>query len=324
MLASFFTPFQLPLRRRLLRLATGAPVLWLAACAYDGITEPAPDPTAAYDLLFETTTPMLNDHTLMVQRLDTGARSNLFGLAISGGMPSVSANGQRVVYVGLGTGQQEYDFQDLFVVTRGGLPQRIVLSPGSEYAPSISPDGQRIAYIKIDDNGVSRLYVADIDGRRETPVTFAIAPGLIQSYASPAWSPDGSKLLFSAGQPGLLHLWIANADASNPRQITNAEVSDIDGAWSPDGTALVFVRTLGVASNQLMIRHLTTGAERSFNYAGRNRFPSWSPDGQRIAFVSNMTDLADLELFTVRPDGASLTRLTDDDVRQQAPRWIRR
>lgn len=67
-----------------------------------------------------------------------------------------------------------------------------------------------------------------------------------------------------------------------------------------------------------------TGAERTFAFGFRNRFPAWSPDGQRLAFVSNMEDNLDLELYTMRADGDGLVRHSFDDLRQQSPRWVRR
>ena len=38
-------------------------------------------------------------------------------------------------------------------------------------------------------------------------------------------------------------------------------------------------------------------------------FPQWSPDGDLIMFTSNRDD--DFELYTMRPDGTELQRITD-------------
>jgi len=39
-----------------------------------------------------------------------------------------------------------------------------------------------------------------------------------------------------------------------------------------------------------------------------NNFPQWSPDGRHIMFTSNRD--ADFDLYTVRPDGTDVRRLT--------------
>ncbi|MBL0939178.1 MAG: PD40 domain-containing protein [Gemmatimonadaceae bacterium] len=309
-----------------------APVLALgfaisvSACAYDSPTEPSPHPSTetTYDLLYEQMPANSSTPKLVVRDEDSGQIRDLFDRLTPGGQPSVSADGQRVVFVAASTTPDAYDYQDIFFVTRNASPRRITLTDGPEFAPAISPNGQRIAFIRLTETGNTQLYLADIDGRNEMAVMLALAPSLTYGYNTPAWSPDGSRLLFSAGDPGRQHLHIINANGTGLRQLTDTTVSDIDGTWSPDGQTVAFVRTTSLSQSQLMIRHLTTGAERSFGFAWRNRQPAWSPDGQRIAFVSNMTDNQDLELYTVRPDGTQLTRLTDDTHRQQSPRWIAR
>jgi TolB protein len=261
---------------------------------------------------------------LEVRRLDDGRVLPLFGQEIVGATPSASANGQRVVYVGPRP-DDDYDWQDLWVIDRGGPARRIELgATGPEFAPTLSPDGSKIAFIRMDDAMHTALFIANTDGTNQREVRFAAGPVTLAAFASPAWSPDGAKVLFSSGTPGNLHLYLVRADGTHLEQVTDASVSDLDGAWSPDGRSIAFVRTPSPALSQLMVIDLATGAERSFGYAWRNRYPAWSPDGQRLAFVSNMADNLDLELYTVRVDGSQLTRLTDDDVRQQRPQWLRR
>jgi TolB protein len=310
--------------RQLPRLVPLAALVACAACTYTDVVVPGPDSAAAYDLLYEETDHVLNRTRLVVRNVHTRITSGVFGLALTGGMPATSPDGTRVVYVAPSANHSDYDYQDLWTVVRGGAPQRIPLGEGAEHSPALSPDGRRVAYIKTDWQGDGKLYVADVNGQNERLVTPAITYAPVVRYASPAWSPDGTRLLFSAGEPGRLHLWIANPDGSALQQITNTALSDIDGAWSPTGTVIAFTRTASPASSQIVLKNLVSGAERSFAFSFRSRFPAWSADGQRLAFVSNMEDNLDLELYTMRADGEGLVRHTFDDVRQQSPRWLRR
>lgn len=325
--------YAFPARHRAALLLATLALLGGTACN-DAVTgvEPTPNPEpnpgagALHDLVYEETTPGgLQSVRLRVRRADDGAQGGLFGLEIMGASPTVSADGKTVVYVGAGSDPDGYDYQDLWRVRRGGQPERVALSTGrTEFAPSLSPDGQRIAFVRLADDGHTRLVLANVDGSQEQELSFAVAPGLQQAFAGPAWSPDGRRLLFSAGAPGALHLWMVDADGRRLVQLTEAAVSDIDGAWSPDGKQVAFVRSASPAQGRLMVLDVQAGTERDFGYAWRNRQPAFSPDGARIAFVSNMHDNADLELYLVNVDGGGLTRLTDDDLRQQQPRWIRR
>lgn len=299
----------------------------LVACGEDhptAVTPPPPAP-AVYDLAYESAhadNPVLL--RLVVRAFDTGLEQPLFGQEIMGATPTVSRDGSRVVFVGPRP-EDDYDWQDLWTVQRTGLPQRIELGAvGPEFAPTLSPDGTRIAFVRLDDNMVSHLFVADVTGQHQREISFALPPSVIQAVSAPDWSPDGTTLLFSAGQPGALHLWSVRADGTHLVQYTEAPVSDLEGVWSPDGKQIAFVRTPNPAQAQLMVLDLATGVERSFGYAWRNRYPAWSPDGTRLAFVSNMSDNADLEVYTVKADGTELTRLTNDAVRQQRPQWLRR
>ena len=52
----------------------------------------------------------------------------------------------------------------------------------------------------------------------------------------------------------------------------------------------------------------------------------WSPDGERIVFSageesSGSPDYSSLEIYTVRPDGSDLTRLTNEADRATNPGW---
>jgi len=62
--------------------------------------------------------------------------------------------------------------------------------------------------------------------------------------AAGQWSPDGNKLAFVRSRSGtqrhLQDLWIANADGSDPRQVTRDLVTIGGIRWSPDGRSIAF------------------------------------------------------------------------------------
>jgi len=75
---------------------------------------------------------------------------------------------------------------------------------------------------------------------------------------------------------------------------------------APDGKQLVF-RTFGPEGQGLRIVHVESGAVTVLTTEYDN-FPVWSPRGDLIAFVRLYQ--GDYEIFSVKPDGTSLRRLT--------------
>ncbi|HEY6326668.1 MAG TPA: hypothetical protein VIW73_09190 [Candidatus Cybelea sp.] len=107
--------------------------------------------------------------------------------------------------------------------------------------PAISPDGTRVALVKIDQDLRRAAYVTSLvvigtrDGRDRVLVRG-------DDVAVPRWSPDGSRLLYLARPPagGFRQLFVRSL-AGAARQVTRARGEVIDAVWSPDGHTIAFV-----------------------------------------------------------------------------------
>ncbi len=112
--------------------------------------------------------------------------------------------------------------------------------------------------------------------------------------ASPSWSPDGQRLVFSSmGKSGKMDLYTVEADGSGLRRLTDDSYDDRDPAWSPDGSSIVFTsdrNAFGLEQTYLLYRYdCTTGAVSALT-SGKHNFytPSFSPDGSTLTFTSNI------------------------------------
>ncbi|MFE3170661.1 hypothetical protein ACFXPA_05715 [Amycolatopsis sp. NPDC059090] len=103
-----------------------------------------------------------------------------------------------------------------------------------------SPDGARIAYSSSD----GLISTVRPDGTGNTPL--ARIPG--QTLHHPRWSPDGTRIAFSAfsfsavtSDPQGAHVYTANADGTNPANISGTNNNDVFPVWSPDSALILFM-----------------------------------------------------------------------------------
>lgn len=105
----------------------------------------------------------------------------------------------------------------------------------------ISPDGKQIAYV------VTVINKEANRGKRSiwlVPTSGGEAREFIASDKNddtPRWSSDGARIAFLSTRDGAPQIYVANADGSGVRKVTNVPEGVADFLWSPDGRMLAFV-----------------------------------------------------------------------------------
>jgi Tol biopolymer transport system component len=159
-------------------------------------------------------------------------------------------------------------------------------SGSEDHGPSWSPDGRRIAFIRVTTALRSAIYTVNADGSglrlvRRMPRD---RPGA----GTPNWSPDGRRILFSTycrfsscGQaPRGAQLFTVKPNGRGLRQITHLPGNSYNGAWSPDGRKIVFARnrTVGPTADLYTINVDGTRLRRlTHNPELRAQWPDWRP-----------------------------------------------
>src|ERR1700761_2906825 len=113
---------------------------------------------------------------------------------------------------------------------------------------ALSPDGARMASVEVDEalETPGDPHAAIVVRRaRDGSVLERIDPCSSCSYSALAWSPDGAKLAFVAGDFATRSYTLEAAAAGKIQAI--AKVQGVAGAarWSPDGTRLGWLVTPG-------------------------------------------------------------------------------
>jgi Tol biopolymer transport system component len=223
----------------------------------------------------------------------------------------------------------------------------------SEYGANATEDGA---------DATTGLAVQRSSRSQERRLLECFAPGgdfeaagcTISGFSSPSYSPDGSKIVFDAGE----RLAVVDADGSHLQLFQPASADDDAPAFSANGRRIVFTghdahgvpsvyeRLVDGAPARLLVPNASEPvvssrkrlafvrdgavyvADREGVHARRvsaGAWPDWSPGGGRLVIVRPVRPLAPQAfvlgaLYTVRADGSHLRRV--GKVRDAwAPAW---
>jgi TolB protein len=189
--------------------------------------------------------------------------------------------------------------------------------------PAWRPDGQALAYVSYRQERTPLIFLAEIFlGRSAGNITGERTKGEKASQAfAPAWSADGKRVAFASNRAGNMEIYVANADGSDVRRLTNSNASDTAPCWSPTGSELAFtsnrtgVPQVWVMDNEgLNVRRLTTIG----NY---NDACTWNPSKQysEIAYTSRIEGGFEVAVMDIA--SRSVRQITEGRGSCEYPSW---
>jgi hypothetical protein len=160
---------------------------------------------------------------------------------------------------------------------------------------SLSPQGVLAFVARSGPSDV--LYGYDVErGKWRFRARFA---DLLSLY-SPAWSPDGARVVFvGIGRDGYADLYVYEPDRGLRWRLTQDIYEERDPVWSPDSRYIVFCSDRTPwgreGHSNLFAYDLATGAIRYLVYGPFHCMsPAFDPSGQYLVFAATLTGAPDL------------------------------
>jgi serine/threonine protein kinase/Tol biopolymer transport system component len=204
--------------------------------------------------------------------------------------PALSPDGNYFAY----TTDDSGNLDIIVSPSDGGDPKRVVSHPADDAQPAWSPDGTRLAFVSAREgdgnlNIISGLgQLSQFTHGDDGDIFLVSALGgravkLVDDGCNPAWSPDGTRIVFQSRRSGQWALWTINTTGGNAELLIEEAEPLFDPTWSPDGRHVAYVNLdhgLSVVPSEGGEPRRVAGQGRL--YAG----PAWSADGRWI-FVSS-------------------------------------
>lgn len=158
--------------------------------------------------------------------------------------------------------------------------------------------------------GSMDIYTISVTGGTPTRLTQGFGNNM-----DPAWSPDGTRIVFWSDRSGEPGIYVMSADGSDQTRISPAGVPAKHPSWSPDGRWIAFSHAtefrIGIMNPEgEEIRYLTTPTWEAW-------CPDWSQVGSVIVFEGHKQ--GDAEVCLIDLKSQLVTQLTDNAISDVSP-----
>jgi Tol biopolymer transport system component len=175
---------------------------------------------------------------------------------------------------------------------------------GIEGPPSLSPDGNQVAFEREGD-----IFVKQVDSEALVQLTRTTSP-----EHAPAWSPDGRLVAFTRAGRGI---YVVSPLGGGERKVTDTAAPLLlkTMAWTADSRSLVVSEMTSAICSSLFVVSPATGQKTRLTWPPEpsigDGWPAVSPDGSRIAFARYAQDTS-ADIYVMPAGGGEPRRLTSD------------
>jgi TolB protein len=235
---------------------------------------------------------------------------------LSGGLPGIATT--QIAFVSNRSGNKEIWAMDYDGENQHQLTELHTIA----LTPRWSPDATRIAFTCYARPGTSSVLTAQICVYSTLTNRLIAWPRFRGTNSSPAWSPDGSQLMFMSSMLGNPELFITDASGQHPKRLTYSNGANTSPSWNPKtGQQVAFVSDRGgIPQLYIMDKDGSNQVKVDLPDMGYVIDPAWSPNGQLVAFSWRRPN-GNYDLYVMEVATHQLVELTRDAGRNERPSW---
>jgi len=228
--------------------------------------------------------------------------------------PRISPDGRRVAVV-LPSSRGTYE---VWIADHSGL-RRVAALPNADCSlPLWSPDGQRLAYIRMARDKDDGIYMQLLDGISAPQLILKSEPPAV--FLPTSWSPDGSSLLAEReiiggrGSDIVVVNVPAGGASAQPKDLLAMPATEADARISPDGRLVAFISdesgkfeiyVASYADGKLGAKLPVSAGANTASSNGPIHAVAWAADSRRLFYYAEPNKLMSVIIKTTPALSAS-------------------
>jgi TolB protein len=224
--------------------------------------------------------------------------------------PRWAPDGSKIIF----TSFYKSGAPDIFLLDpQSGRKDTFVSFRGTNSGARFSPSGQQVAMV-LSGEGQPEIYTANAQGRMVSRKTRSDAV-----KSSPAWSPDGTRLVF-AMEPGP-QLYVMPAGGGAPQRLSSGFSYTAEPDWSRTNPSKIACTVRVGGRYQIAVYDFAKGKAEVVSKASFDAVePAWLADGRHLVYTAR--DRATSVLCILDTETGKSTRITPGDAAAlQASVW---
>ena len=200
----------------------------------------------------------------------------------------------------------------------GGNPRTITSNGGLNKFPEWSFDNSQLAFVtNLPGTAKWELWIQGLEGGR------SVLPVPTSYVSSPAFSPDGTKLAFSARQVNRMDpgIYVASIDGSGLKNLSNHPAIDASPTWSPTGRQIAFISDRSGSPQLWAMDADGSNLQRLVTEGGHCDSPDWSPDGRFIVYSWQAPTQWTHDIYIMEVATLKIFQLTSGRGSNENPHW---